>query len=142
MSKLLSLVASAVLTGGLLVAVTGQAHAGVGDPYPGSIDTKCIGKRNGKAFAGEPISVRFRVGTDGNGPAAGDVHFTYTRRKTGEVVADDIDRTYTGPKTATYVFHRMPRGLYFVTAKFDSQPDDSIFTNCSVTFRQRVNPSA
>lgn len=141
MKKMLSLAVSGVLGAGMLVAATSEASTAGDTPYPGSINTKCIGKRLGRAVVNEPTNVRFRVGTKGNGPASGDVHFTYTRRKTGEVVADDLDRKYTGPKTATYVFHRMPRGLYWVRMTFTPTPEDSVFTECSGRFRQRVNPS-
>ena len=140
MKKMLSLAVSGVLSAGLLVAATSETSS-ADEPYVGSIESKCIGKRLGRAVVSEPTLVRFRVGTDGNGPAAGSVHFTYTRRRTGAVVADDLDRQYTGPKTATYVFHRMPRGLYWVDAVFTPRPEDSVFTGCSTRFRQRVNPS-
>ena len=141
MKKMLSLAASGVLAAGLLVAATSETSTAGETPYPGSIETTCHGKREGRAVVNEPTLVRFRVRTEGNAPVSGTVHFTYTRRKTGEVVADDLDREYTGPKTAHYIFHRMPRGLYRVTMSFVPRPEDSVYDKCDGSFRQRVNPS-
>lgn len=140
MKKLLSLFVTAAATAGGLVALSSASSTAV-DPYPGSIETKCIGRALGTATVSTPTSVRFRVGTAGNGPASGTTTWSYTRRHTGEVVASGMERRYQGPDGVTYTFHRIPRGQYIVRVRFDSEPADSVFMDCATSFRQRVYPA-
>jgi len=139
MGKLLSgLIAAILMAGGLTALTIGAAEAG---PYTGTVDTQAHADNLNNPRVGQPARVQFRVTTDGNGGAGGEVTFAYQRVRSGNVVAK-YRRDYDGPGWDQYAFRGLPRGRYNVRVFFNSQPRSSAYRNSSTSFRQTVRPRA
>lgn len=136
MRKLASFAASgAMVASGLIGGTAVQATAA---PYPGSVDTVCYGNNINNPRVGNPVKVKLRVGTHGEGAARGWATFTYHRKKNDLIVAE-FRRRYVGPEWNKYSYRRkIPRGRYNVHVWFNSTPGDSVYQNCRDTFSQRV----
>ena len=65
--------------------------------------------------------------------------FVYKRLSNG-VVEGQYTRSYDGPGWDRYAFNGLPRGKYVVRVRFNSQPANSVYQNCSTSFRQTVRP--
>jgi len=138
MKKILSTAFAAIMLAGGLVALSGGSST-AGEPYPGSIDTKCFAEALNNPRVGHDANVRFKVGTGGNGAARGIVNFSYERRSNG-IIEDEFTRQYEGPGWTKYAFRGLPKGRYKVRVFFNSKPVDSVYQNCRTSFKQRVRP--
>lgn len=130
-----------VVVGGLVAAGTLLGPAEAGEPYPGSVATTCNGAALNNPAEGSPARVRFGVSVDGDGAPAGRVVFVYQRVK-DDTVTNNFRRDYQGEGATRYELRGVPAGRYVVSARFDSRPRDSVYADCSTSFRQRVRPAS
>ncbi|GAA1476845.1 hypothetical protein GCM10009623_12910 [Nocardioides aestuarii] len=142
MKKFASIVASAALIGGGLVAAAPTATAvPTGDPYPGSIGTTCNANNLNNPRKGGNVRVRLNVrpDVDGNQDLRGPATFRYFRKSNNTVIRE-YRRLYRGPGVTKYAFSGVPRGRYTVKVFWNSKPNSSVYQNCSTSFSQRVRP--
>jgi hypothetical protein len=140
--KFASIVASAAMIGGGLVAAAPSATAvPTGDPYPGSIETNCNADNlnNPRVGGNARVKLNVRPEVDGNQELRGRAVFSYVRKSNDTVVAE-FRRLYRGPGRTNYAFSGLPKGRYTVKVFFNSRPDQSVYKNCSDKFSQRVRP--
>lgn len=141
MKKFASIVASAALIGGGLVAAAPATAVPTGDPYPGSINTRCIADNLNNPRVGRDVrvSLNVRPDVDGDQELRGPATFQYVRKSNNTVVAE-YRRLYRGPGRTNYAFSGVPKGRYTVKVFWNSRPDNSVYQNCSDSFGQRVRP--
>ena len=123
---------AALLSGGLVAGVATSADAA---PYPGTIATNCHADVK-SLTARKGTRVVVWVTAAGNGEPKGRATVNVHRRKGGDSASDS--GWISGGDRLTLSLGKLRSGVYDGTFRFNSQPTQSVYKNCSEDFSFRV----